>query len=93
MIRVASWWRGGWMMLTAEETYRVAQGGLMRCCLASLDDRMAMYRDQGRPLMVDGDTARCIYCGNQMVCDNSENGLRWRWAGEQAGEVNRANQR
>jgi len=44
-----------------EETYNVKHGGLMRCCLLSLDDEMARRMAAGERMTVEGDTIQCIY--------------------------------
>lgn len=64
------------------ETYAVSHGGLMRCCLGSLDDEMVRRQKAGEPLMRDGDTLQCQYHeGEGMICDtkNHDGKLRWRW--------------
>ncbi len=55
-------------------TYRVRQGGLMRCCLQSLDDAMVAASAQPK----EGDTARCAYCDDEygMVFRDGA----WQWA-------------
>lgn len=40
-----------------KDTYRVRQGGLMRCCLLSLDDAMVAATAPPK----EGDTLRCAY--------------------------------
>lgn len=41
------------------QAYRVKHGGLMRCCLASLDEYMAAVADTDLPK--EGDTLSCTY--------------------------------
>jgi hypothetical protein len=55
------------------EAYRVKHGGLMRCCLATLDDAMVAAV---RP-PTEGDTLRCAYCKDEygMVFTNGA----WQW--------------
>ena len=56
------------------EPYMIAPGGLMRCCLQSLDD--AIGKAKQRP--TEGDTLRCKWCSDEfgMVFK----GGAWRWA-------------
>jgi hypothetical protein len=68
------------------ETYNVNQGGLMRCCLLTLDDEMVRRRETDEPLMRNGDTLQCSQHGGEgMVCDtkNHDGCLRWRWNRDQ----------
>jgi len=54
-------------------TYRVFQGGLMRCCLATLDDYMAKTDKPPQ----EGDTLPCAYHsdnGGMIFRDGA-----WRW--------------
>lgn len=53
------------------DEYMVHHGGLMRCCLASLDRQMLMGGNKP-----DETRLRCEYCNNPMLRDN--NGV-WRW--------------
>jgi hypothetical protein len=46
-----------------EEKYRVKHGGLMRCCLLSLDDAMVEAKEPPK----EGDTHSCKYCKNGMI--------------------------
>jgi hypothetical protein len=57
-----------------KEQYRVRHGGLMRCCLASLDDAMVAATEPPK----EGDKAECRYCKDSY-------GMRfrdgaWEWA-------------
>jgi hypothetical protein len=45
--------------MSAEETYNVKHGGLMRCCLQSLDTEMLRRQRVKEPLTVEGDTHAC----------------------------------
>lgn len=56
-----------------KEKYRIRHGGLMRCCLASLDDAMVAADDAPN----EKDTFACKYCGNPMVFQNGA----WEWGG------------
>lgn len=56
--------------------YQVAQGGLMRCCLASLDDAMS---GRTKPVQ-DGETHACKYCKNTMIV----RGGVWHWDSDAA---------
>lgn len=73
------------------ETYIVNHGGLMRCCLTTLDDEMVRRQQAGEPLMRDGDTLKCVYCHDEygMICDTQtpDQKLRWHWAKPQADYV------
>jgi len=54
--------------------YRVRGGGLMRCCLRSLEE-LKMSAEAEMPK--EGDKLRCIYCSHDMIYrDNA-----WEWAG------------
>ncbi len=56
------------------ETYRVKHGGLMRCCLLSLDD--AMVAAEKPP--VEGDTLCCTYCKDEFGMVFTDGA--WQWA-------------
>lgn len=60
------------------DTYKFKHGGLMRCCLASLDDEMLRRQQASEPLMNEGDTLKCKYCNDEygMVCKDGY----WQWA-------------
>jgi hypothetical protein len=58
-----------------KETYSVKQGGLMRCCLQSLDDEMVERQRLDQPLMTNERTIACRYCQTEMICD----GGYWQW--------------
>lgn len=51
--------------------YKVRQGGLMRCCLASLDEAMEAATSPPE----EGNTLRCKYCSNSMIFVNDA----WQW--------------
>ena len=55
--------------------YLVRTGGLMRCCLASLDEEMEKATEAPK----EGDIASCKYCSgkNQMVFRKGS----WEWVG------------
>lgn len=59
------------------EFYSVQTGGLMRCCLVSLDDEMLRREAANVPLCVNGQKFLCEYCRAIMVCENGQ----WRWEG------------
>lgn len=54
--------------------YRVNQGGLMRCCTASLDDEMS--QDDSAEKCVEGAVIRCHFCDSSMRYSNGV----WAWA-------------
>lgn len=61
------------MMSQNNEEILIHLGGLMRCCLATIDD----YRDVGG--LVDkriGDVIKCKYCKSSIRLENDG----WRWA-------------
>jgi hypothetical protein len=66
------------------ETYRVNHGGLMRCCLLTLDDEMLRRQRARESLMHEGDVLRCQYCHDEygMVCNTEtyDGVLSWHWA-------------
>lgn len=64
--------------MSAEETYNVKHGGLMRCCLQSLDTEMLRRQRVKEPLTVEGDTHACQYCSNGLACHDD----CWQWARE-----------
>lgn len=55
-----------------KDIYKVRQGGLMRCCLLSLDDAMVAAKAPPR----EGDALKCKYCGSPVVFRNGA----WEWA-------------
>lgn len=66
--------------MSERQTYNVNQGGLMRCCLATLGSEILRRLNVNEPLMRDGDTLRCAHhdgCG--MICDTRNGKLQWRW--------------
>lgn len=56
---------------------RVNHGGLMRCCLQSLDNAMVKH-DAQMTEPAEGDIVRCEWCSDEfgMVLKNGS----WRWA-------------
>lgn len=59
-----------------EFRYRVNQGGLMRCCLESLDVYMQARNDEGRDDDGDdGDIVDCRHCASSMI----RTGGIWKW--------------
>jgi hypothetical protein len=58
--------------MTDHPIYRVRHGGLMRCCLATLEERMATCA----PDPVVGEQLKCKYCNNWMRF--GEDGA-WEW--------------
>lgn len=56
------------------KSYKVRHGGLMRCCLHSLED--AMVKAEKPPQ--EGDTLKCAYCSDEwgMVFRDGA----WQWA-------------
>lgn len=69
-------------MEAQKETYAFKHGGLMRCCLQSLDDAMVHRQDLDQPLTAEGDTVDCRWCETRMRCQ----GGYWLWAGKKEGE-------
>jgi len=57
-------------------TYKVRHGGLMRCCLASLQERMATCAPDPK----EGEQEKCKYCNNWMVFV----GDAWEWDREKS---------
>ncbi len=55
--------------------YKVRYGGLLRCCLVSLDDAMVEAKEPPK----EGDTHHCKYCKNKMIFRDGA----WEWAQEQ----------
>jgi hypothetical protein len=55
-------------------SYRTRIGGLMRCCLQSLDDHMVAIKVPPR----EGDTVKCKWCDDEhgMVFTHGA----WQWA-------------
>lgn len=53
--------------------YGLKQGGLMRCCLLTLDDAM-VERSDAEPLQ-EGETLNCIHCDNPMIYHEGY----WQW--------------
>lgn len=56
-----------------KDKYRVKHGGLMRCCLLTLDD--AMVAAEHPP--AEGDTLKCTYCTDPKGMIFS--GGAWQW--------------
>lgn len=57
-------------------TYRVRQGGLMRCCLLTLDDAMAELIKIYLPQPAIGERVSCGYCSDWMI--RADDGA-WEW--------------
>lgn len=55
------------------EVYRVKQGGLMRCCLASLDDHV-VERDEDQHFK-EGEILPCKWCKSSMIFTDGA----WQW--------------
>jgi hypothetical protein len=51
--------------------YKVYHGGLLRCCLASLDEAMAKATEPPK----DGDRIKCQYHDNWMIFRDGA----WKW--------------
>ena len=58
-----------------EFRYAVRQGGLMRCCLQSLDDDMVKVVKGTSPTPVEGDKTKCRYCNGDMRFNKAA----WEW--------------
>jgi hypothetical protein len=52
--------------------YKVNQGGLMRCCLATLDMVLQRYV---ATVPLEGMSLYCCYCGNPMIHKEGT----WQW--------------
>ena len=63
-------------------TYSVRQGGLMRCCLQSLDDAMKKRLDNGDGRPAEGDRAKCDYHESWMIFRDGA----WEWAKDEAAQ-------
>jgi hypothetical protein len=53
------------------ERYLVRTGGLLRCCLGTLEERMPTCAEEPK----DGETLNCGYCVNVMVFHDGA----WEW--------------
>jgi hypothetical protein len=56
--------------------YKVRHGGLMRCCLATLQDRMATCAPDPK----EDEAIKCSHCNNFMVFRNDA----WEWDRERS---------
>ncbi len=63
-------------MTSSPWLYSVRQGGLMRCCLASLDEQMAERLERGDGPPQEGDKVSCRLCpdGNMIFRSGA-----WEW--------------
>lgn len=61
--------KGGW-------GYRVRKGGLMQCCLRTLEDVLLRMANAEEPQPAVGERIRCTYHGNYMI--RAEDGA-WEW--------------
>lgn len=61
----------------ANKPYTVHQGGLMRCCLASLDDYQVEKPDDKED--VEGDVVPCKHCSSSVIFRDGA----WRWNREE----------
>ena len=57
-----------------QEPYKVRPGGLMRCCLASLDDAMLKAKEPPK----EGDRHACVYCKSSLGGTRFRDGA-WEW--------------
>ena len=59
--------------------WSIRPGGLMRCCIAVLDEARTWPERHGRPNRPpeEGDKLKCIYCSHSMVYHSGA----WEWAG------------
>jgi hypothetical protein len=59
--------------------YRVRPGGLMRCCLMTLEEASTWHQRRGRAYEPpkEGDKIKCGYCSHFMVYRKGA----WEWAG------------
>lgn len=59
-------------------TWRVNQRDMKQCCYQSLLYDMNARKDEGRPLIGDGQRLKCGNCGSEMICETGDSGrLRW----------------
>lgn len=56
----------------AFDYYRVRIGGLMRCCIATIDVKMVAATKPPK----DGDTMSCLYCKDGRMCFRDD---AWEW--------------
>lgn len=54
-----------------ERTYKVRHGGLMRCCLATLSDRMPTCAEDPK----EGEKIACVYCSTGITFHDGA----WEW--------------
>jgi len=65
--------RGEIMSDDRRPEYRVRGGGLMRCCLRSLDELEMTAAEMPK----EGEKLHCIYCSHDMIYRDGA----WEWAG------------
>lgn len=53
------------------KSYKVLPGGLMRCCIATLEERMPTCAEEPK----DGERLACRYCRNKMIFRDGA----WQW--------------
>lgn len=56
-------------------TYSFRQGGLMRCCIQSLDNAMVQRVENGEGPPQEGDKVSCEYCPEMMTFRSGA----WEW--------------
>lgn len=61
--------------------YRVRPGGLLRCCLISLDQEMMRRHRDGEPLAVEGQTLPCVYHSDHTAPVVVYRDGCWQWVG------------
>lgn len=59
-----------------EHAYQVRQGGLMRCCLGSLDSALHELAMNDLPVPSVGTVIGCFHCKERMI--KAEDGV-WEW--------------
>lgn len=64
-------------------SYQVKTGGLLRCCLKSLDEEMERRIESGQPLAVEGESLTCVYEKHSEPKMIVKDGI-WQWVGLEA---------
>lgn len=70
-------------MTEQNNSYKVHHGGLMRCCLHSLDlDIQKRIEESDALVCVEDEIIKCRYCREEMIYKDKT----WRWNGSKLGE-------
>jgi len=56
-------------------TYGIKHGGLMRCCLKSLDDEMVHRKDYHQVFGAEDEILKCRWCDSEMIYKEGY----WQW--------------